>query len=159
MPITLSTPLAIYSIPVVWLTTFYPMKMKVRLMDQTIGYNKVQPRANTQKIGKDAGTSPEVANRVARMEGAHLNGNEILPLWIGAVALGNHARLSNKAVNIASIAFITLRVLYNYVYINGTTTNQAHLRTLIWLSSVAVPMTLIIQSANTVRQLGLLPIF
>ncbi|TFK48895.1 hypothetical protein OE88DRAFT_434515 [Heliocybe sulcata] len=159
MPVTLSTPLAIYSIPVVWLTTFYPMTLKRGLIGRTIGYNNMQPRSNTQRMAKDAAVSPEVADRIERMEGAHSNGNEILPLWIGAIALSNHARLLSRNVNIAAITFIGLRVLYNYLYINGTTTTMASMRSAAWMTSVAVPMFLIIQSANMVRQLGSLPIF
>ncbi|EPQ50930.1 hypothetical protein GLOTRDRAFT_133668 [Gloeophyllum trabeum ATCC 11539] len=129
------------------------------LINKTMGYNGMQPRSNTQKMMSDNGVSPEVAKRAARMEGAHLNGNEILPLWIGAVVLSNHARLPEKMINIAAMTFIALRVAYNHVYINGTTPTLAKMRTALWFSSVAVPMTLMIQAANKVRKLGALPLF
>lgn len=100
----------------------------------------LQPRANTKRI-LESGTVPkDIAERAERMEGAHLvsavhvhhfhlltyqkNGNEMLPLWVGAVVrsrlyliltrmhelilatqlAGNFAGIDNQTLNIASVA-------------------------------------------------------
>lgn len=100
----------------------------------------LQPRANTKRI-LESGTVPkDIAERAERMEGAHLvsavhvhrfqlltfpkNGNEMLPLWVGAVVrsrcisssqkwhelilatqlAGNFAGIDNQTLNIASAA-------------------------------------------------------
>ena len=118
--INMDSPLSLYSIPVVYFTSFYPSMLKVRIfslitkeriscchqflaIDKAIGYNKcvelscqkyrrnaniclsVQPRSNTSKLANNKQISPELAARIQRMEGAHLNGNEAFPLWVAAI--------------------------------------------------------------------------
>ncbi|EIN08260.1 hypothetical protein PUNSTDRAFT_120682 [Punctularia strigosozonata HHB-11173 SS5] len=151
MPLTIDTPLSFYSIPVVWFTTFYPMNAKFALINKTIGYNNLKPRQNTQVIASDPKVSPETAARAARMEGAHLNGNEMLPLWIGAVLAANFAGLSNRTLNLSSAAFISLRVLYNYFYINQKTEAQSWFRSAIFFAALPIPLTLFIKAANKLR--------
>ncbi|EJC98315.1 uncharacterized protein FOMMEDRAFT_23854 [Fomitiporia mediterranea MF3/22] len=152
MPVTLDTPLSIYSIPLVWYTAFYPMNVKFALIDKTIGYNNLQPRANTKRITEDEKVPRDVAERVQRLEGAHLNGNEILPLWIGAVLAGNMAGITNKTLNIASAGFIATRMLYNYVYINQKTVGVSWLRTALFFTSIGFPMYLFVKAGNLLRK-------
>ena len=120
--INLDSPLSLYSIPVVYFTSFYPTTLKVcifsfiakerifhiatsssrltKLLDTTSASNflvrniegrdanihlSVQPRSNTSKVANDKNISPELAARIQRMEGAHLNGNEAFPLWVAAI--------------------------------------------------------------------------
>jgi len=83
-----------------------------------------------------------------------LNGNAILPLWIGAVLAGNFAGISNHTLNVASAIFIALRVSYNYIYTNATTAAASRLRTIVWLLSMGVPLYLLVKSGNIVRSKG-----
>ena len=120
--INLDSPLSLYSIPVVWFTSFYPAALRVRvfllhnqrcmkfhvsirplqskkLLDTTSAskilaggfimnaniYRSVQPRANIAKVVNNENISRDVAARIQRMEGAHLNGNEAFPLWVAAI--------------------------------------------------------------------------
>ncbi|KAL5523224.1 hypothetical protein ACEPAF_1491 [Sanghuangporus sanghuang] len=155
MSILLNTPLSLYSIPVVWYTSFYPMNVKFALIQKTMGYNKIvslQPRANTKRIMEDPSVPRDVAERVERLEGAHLNGNEILPLWIGAVLAGNMAGISNKTLNIASAGFIATRMLYNYVYINQSTVRASWTRSALFFTSLGFPMYLLVKAGNLVRK-------
>lgn len=48
-------------------------------------YLSVQPRSNITKVVNNKNISPELAARIQRMEGAHLNGNEAFPLWVAAI--------------------------------------------------------------------------
>ncbi|THH04393.1 hypothetical protein EW145_g5550 [Phellinidium pouzarii] len=176
----MATPLSLYSIPVVWFTTFHPMNMKVALtllvlkiahmhtlevsteifslslqyflIDKTIGYNNLQPRSNTKRLVEDSCIPREVALRVERLEGAHLNGNEVLPLWIGAVLAGNQAGISNETMNAASVGFIVSRFLYNYVYINHTTSSLSWLRSALFFTGLGFPMYLFVKAGNIVRE-------
>ncbi|KAL5499205.1 hypothetical protein ACEPAH_1723 [Sanghuangporus vaninii] len=152
MSISLNTPLSLYSIPVVWYTSFYPMNMKFALIQKTVGYNNLQPRANTKRIMENPSVPRDVAERVERLEGAHLNGNEILPLWIGAVLAGNMAGISNKTLNIASAGFIATRMLYNYVYINQSTVRASWTRSALFFTSLGFPMYLLVKAGNLVRK-------
>jgi len=45
----------------------------------------VQPRLNITKVANNKIIAPDLAARIQRMEGAHLNGNEAFPLWVAAV--------------------------------------------------------------------------
>ncbi|KAF9051325.1 hypothetical protein BJ165DRAFT_1322368, partial [Panaeolus papilionaceus] len=118
------SPLSLYSIPVVWFTSFYPSTWKFLSIDNTIGYDNVQPRSNPS----NPRLSPEYAKRLERMIGAHNNGNENAPLWYAAIIAGNIAGLDNRWLNTMSAYYIVTRVLYNQVYINHNTVAKGWLR-------------------------------
>ncbi|KAF7367716.1 hypothetical protein MSAN_00835400 [Mycena sanguinolenta] len=148
----LSTPLSFYSIPVVWLTAFFPVVLKTSTINKVKGFNNVQPRGNVARVSSDAKIPPEIAQRIERMEGAHFNGNENFPIWIAAVLAGNFAGLDNHTMNVIAIAYICGRVLYNYVYINQKTRFQSVLRTLVFFSTLSLPMYLLVSAANKLRK-------
>jgi uncharacterized MAPEG superfamily protein len=56
----------------------------VRNIEADIDFS-VQPRSNISKVANNKKISPELAARLQRMEGAHLNGNEVFPLWVAAI--------------------------------------------------------------------------
>ncbi|KAJ6478628.1 hypothetical protein C8R47DRAFT_639837 [Mycena vitilis] len=154
MPISLSTPLSLYSIPAVWLTAFLPVTLKTILMQQTTakGYNNLEPRQCTSRIatGIDKGVPPAIAARILRMEGAHLNGYENLPIWIAAVLAGNMAHLDNYTLNVASLLYIGGRIAYNYVYFNQVTEFQSWVRTGIFFGTLSLPMYLLFKAAANI---------
>ncbi|THH00430.1 hypothetical protein EW026_g2101 [Hermanssonia centrifuga] len=154
MPITLDTPLALYSIPAIWYTAFYPVNAKFVSMLKTTGYDNLKPRANTGRVKELPFVDTKVAERYARLDGAHENGMENLPLWIGAILAGHIAGLSNRTMNIFSVAYITTRMLYNYVYINQSTIAQSNLRSGLYFFGLSMPLTLLIKSANKLRRIA-----
>ena len=119
--INMESPLSLYSIPVVYVTSFYSTILKVCIFSLTVGkdfhaaistsrltkpldttsasiflirniegrnaniYLSVQSRSNITKVVNNKNISPELAARIQRMEGAHLNGNEAFPLWVAAI--------------------------------------------------------------------------
>ncbi|PSS37501.1 hypothetical protein PHLCEN_2v708 [Hermanssonia centrifuga] len=89
MPITLDTPLALYSIPAIWYTAFYPVNAKVPYSADVLCTDMLshilKPRANTGRVKELPFVDTKVAERYARLDGAHENGMENLPLWIGAI--------------------------------------------------------------------------
>jgi len=107
-------------------------------------YDPVQPRDNLDRLAAAGGISKDLAARIRRMEGAHINGNESVPLWIGAVLAGNYAGLEQSTLNKVAIFYILSRCLYNYVYINHTTTLQSGFRTAIWTTGFLAPMYLLV---------------
>ncbi|KAJ7223536.1 hypothetical protein GGX14DRAFT_532176 [Mycena pura] len=147
----LSEPLSLYSIPAVWVTLFAPMTLKFVTIQKLRGYNNVQPRANTSRVAADKNVPREVAARIERMEGAHLNGNENFPLWVAAILAANYAGLDNHTMNVTSIAYVCARVLYNYIYINNETSAQSWLRSLIFMGCTSLPMYLLFAAANKLR--------
>ncbi|KAJ6554569.1 hypothetical protein B0H19DRAFT_150669 [Mycena capillaripes] len=152
MPVSLSSPLSMYSIPAVWLTAFLPFTMKTILIQRTRGYNDLNlaPRQSTSRVVSDKAISPAVAARILRMEGAHLNGYENLPIWIAAVLAGNIARLDNYTLNVASLLYIGGRITYNYIYFNQATEFQSWVRTAVYFGTLSLPMYLIFKSAEKI---------
>ncbi|KAJ7270938.1 hypothetical protein C8J57DRAFT_1320093 [Mycena rebaudengoi] len=150
MPITLSTPLSLYSIPAVWLTAFLPNTFKFFLIEKLKGYKNLEPRQNTHRIVQDKAIPPAIAARIQRMEGAHLNGYENFPIWIAAILAGNFAGLDNYTLNVVSLTYISGRSLYNYLYFNQATEFQSWLRSSVYFGSLCertLPMYLIFKSA------------
>ncbi|KAJ7353335.1 hypothetical protein DFH08DRAFT_62843 [Mycena albidolilacea] len=147
MPITLSSPLSMYSIPAVWLTAFLPVTMKTILIQKSRGYNNLEPRQSTSRIATDKGLPSAVAARILRMEGAHLNGYENLPIWIAAVLAGHIAHLDNYTLNVASLLYIGGRIAYNYIYINQATEPQSWARSGVYFGSLSLPMYLLFKAA------------
>jgi len=147
----LSKPWSLLSIPVVWLTASYPAGLKIRTLSNlnTKGfqYDPVQPRENMDRLEAAKDVIPKtLVARIRRMEGAHMNGNENLPLWIGAVLAGNFAGLEQSTLNKVAIFYILNRCLYNYVYINHTTVLQSRFRTTIWGIGFLAPMYLMVMA-------------
>ncbi|EPQ50925.1 hypothetical protein GLOTRDRAFT_141378 [Gloeophyllum trabeum ATCC 11539] len=148
MPVTLSSPLSLYSIPVVWFIAFVNAPLRTSYITKVAGrFNNADPRGNVKRLLEK---NPEAGARAARMEAANANGNEILPLWAAAVLAGNYAGLENKTLNVCSAAFIALRALYNYIYVNQKTHSQGNLRTITWFAGVFIPLGLLIKAANKV---------
>ncbi|TFK48898.1 hypothetical protein OE88DRAFT_1663154 [Heliocybe sulcata] len=150
MAISLSSPLSLYSIPVVWFIAFVNAPLRTVYTRRVTGqFNNVDPRGNAQHL---LAKHPEAGARVARMDAANANGNEVMPLWVAAVLAGNYAGLDEKTLNVASVAFIALRALYNYIYINQNTQAHGNLRGLTWFTGIGVPLTLLIKAANKVLE-------
>ncbi|KDQ54380.1 hypothetical protein JAAARDRAFT_209471 [Jaapia argillacea MUCL 33604] len=103
------------------------------------------PRAGIQRLTEE---DPLLGAKAARMEAAYQNGNKMFPLWTAAVFAGHLAGLDNYAVNTYSIAFIILRMVYNYIYVNQSTNIVAATRSLVWLAGFGVRMTILTKAAN-----------
>ncbi|KIJ41119.1 hypothetical protein M422DRAFT_209565 [Sphaerobolus stellatus SS14] len=155
MPITLATPLSLYSIPIVWFVGFYPHNRRYALIDRTIGWDNVNPRSNTKETLLQKGMAPELVQRAANLAGAHQNGFEIFPLWAAAVLTANFVGVDHSTVNIVSGAFIGLRLLFNYVYINQDSKAKSGIRTLLWFVGALLPHYLLVKSANKARIAGI----
>lgn len=151
LAVTLSRPLSLYSIPLVWFTALYPCALKVLLINKYAGFNNVAPRGNVNKMKSKNIVPYEFAEKAARLEASHFNGNEILPMWVAAVLAGNYAKLSHKTLNLFSIAFIVSRILYNYIYANQTTREQSLTRSATWWISIGLPLAIITKAANKLR--------
>ncbi|KZP26920.1 hypothetical protein FIBSPDRAFT_854270 [Athelia psychrophila] len=149
----INRPLSLYSIPVVWATALVPALLKVVTISSLKGYNNLAPRSNTATLTSSPGVSSRDAARVARMEGASHNGYEAFPLWVAAVLSANYAGLDNSLINKASAAFIGIRILFTYVYIEQTSSAQAFFRSVIWWSGTSVPLYLLSKAANKVYDL------
>jgi len=153
MPLSLSSPLSLYSIPVVWVIGFYPTVLKTILIRRTIGFNNIQPRDNVARLAERKEVAPEITARAARLVAANLNGNETFPLWSIAVLAGNYARMNNETLNTLALSYVALRILFNYVYANQKTSFHAFIRSAVWTVGISLPLYILLKAANIV-QLG-----
>ncbi|KIM46801.1 hypothetical protein M413DRAFT_440373 [Hebeloma cylindrosporum] len=144
---SLSSPLSLYSIPVMWAISHYPSFAKAAILIKAGEHNNLIPRSNIPNLPNKKRISPEVAARLQRMDGAHLNGVENLPFFGLAVLAGNYAGIDNATLNIVSGLYLLWRLVFNYLYLNQTTKTQAALRSLTWLTSLGFPMYLLFKSA------------
>ncbi|KAI0338041.1 hypothetical protein BDW22DRAFT_1363408 [Trametopsis cervina] len=155
--INLDSALSLYSIPAIWLTAFYPAAMKTGILrDTPVGYNNLHPRGNVERAKTAANVDKAAFQRAARCEGAHLNGMENLPIWFAAILAAHLAGLPNRTLNLVSAAYVVTRVVYNYVYINQSTPAQGWLRSAAYFTGLAMPLGLLIQSANKIHTVSLL---
>jgi len=150
MSLSLSSSISLYSIPVVWFLGFYPTLLKSSMLRKINAFNNVTPRANVARLAEKK-VDPKIAARAARMEGAHLNGNETFPLWAVAVLAANYAKLDNHTINTVAVSYIGLRILFNWVYINHTAQAVGHIRSVIWTAGIGLPLYLLVKSANAVH--------
>ncbi|KAF8875407.1 hypothetical protein CPB84DRAFT_1689632, partial [Gymnopilus junonius] len=131
---SLNKPLYLYSLPLIWFASFYPNTLKAieskryLKIENTIGYNNLQPRSNIPNIKEKENIPPELAARLQRIEGAHANGMESLPFFGLAVLAGNWAGVDNQTLNIACGLHLICRIAYNYIYFNQTSRRSAGLR-------------------------------
>ncbi|KAF9225692.1 hypothetical protein BS17DRAFT_777511 [Gyrodon lividus] len=137
--------LALYSIPAMWVLAFFPGILKNATIGRSIGYDNVAPRGNLARV-RDA----DVAALVKRMDGAHQNGLETLPLWIAAVLAGVVTHVDTHTMNTSAAVFIALRTAYLYVYITNKTQLQSMFRSLLWTGSIGVALRLLVKAAGTV---------
>ncbi|KAL0956789.1 hypothetical protein HGRIS_002908 [Hohenbuehelia grisea] len=148
MTLTLSSPLSLYSIPIVWILAYHPQVIKGNLIKKTIGYDNVNARTNVKRVADSDKVSREVVARVQRAEGAHLNGLEALPMWGLGILAGNFAGLDHWTLNVVSLAFILTRFTYNQVYINYNTLGKGFFRSLVWAAGSLMPLYLVVKAAN-----------
>jgi len=142
----LSTNLSIFSIPAMFLVSYYPALKKISTLKEYKIYNNVQPRGNVAFAQAKSDIPPEVSARIARMEGAHNNGLENSPFFGLSVLAANYAGVAAPKLNIATGLYLLCRVIYNYIYINQTTPRVSGYRTLIWNISILFPFYLLISA-------------
>jgi uncharacterized MAPEG superfamily protein len=107
-----------------------------------------------------------------RAEGAQQNGFENIGLFAAAVVIGNVAKLDNWTLNALSAGYLASRVVYNALYITGTTdaagkkvsfgitrgqiadvffSSIANGRSVVFLTGVGIIWTFFIKSGNALR--------
>ncbi|KAF8182017.1 hypothetical protein BJ912DRAFT_978787 [Pholiota molesta] len=132
--IDLSRPLSLYTIP--YMT-----------IDKLVGFNNTQPRANDAK--SVSGKVPkETQLRLARMEGAHQNGNEAMPLWFAAVLAGNLAGLDAHWLNVMSLTYVATRVAYNTTYIYYNDIAGGWIRSFFYFFGLSFPLRILFKAAG-----------
>ncbi|KAI4641644.1 hypothetical protein J4E93_007742 [Alternaria ventricosa] len=90
----------------------------------------------------------ETYAKYERMEACHANGMENLPLFMGAVILGNMAGLPQGELASFSASFLAVRVAYTAAYITTSTQAPTLVRSGLWIASVSMCFRTIIRAAG-----------
>ncbi|CAF9910099.1 MAG: hypothetical protein GOMPHAMPRED_006954 [Gomphillus americanus] len=156
--------LSLYSIPAAWVLSIIPHFYAASLG----AFDNKSPRSYTKDAAGDQKLDKSTKDAIIRAEGAQQNGFENIGLFAAAVVIGNVAKLDNSTLNTLSGAYLASRVVYNLLYINGTTDflgklnkfeqcadlgliEAANLRSGTFLTGIGIIWTLFIKSGNVLR--------
>lgn len=89
----------------------------------------------------------QTKQRILRAKGASENGFESLSLFIGGVIAANQAGLETSTLNSLSIGYLLIRLAYVFAYVKlGENAKLAPIRSLIWVTSVGISLTMYIKA-------------
>ncbi|KAF2709521.1 hypothetical protein K504DRAFT_378827 [Pleomassaria siparia CBS 279.74] len=139
--------LSIYAIPVYWVMALFPHFLAV-CTAANVKWDASNPRGSNNQSTIQKSAPKHVYARFERAEAAHKNLLESAPLFIGAVVVGNTAKLEASTLNNAVGAYLALRALYIAVYLNTTTGKYSFFRSATWATSIGVLFTILIKAGN-----------
>ncbi|KAF9568634.1 hypothetical protein CPC08DRAFT_813285 [Agrocybe pediades] len=149
---TLATPLSLYAIPAMWIISLYPAFARTIALRKAGAFDNVQPRVSYASVAQKKTIPPAVAARIQRLEGAHANGLENLPIFGLAVLAGNFAQMDSANLNIACGFYLLTRLAYNHFYARQYDEKSADIRSLTWVISLASPLYIFFKSASLLVQ-------
>ncbi|KAK7208289.1 hypothetical protein BZA70DRAFT_293561 [Myxozyma melibiosi] len=133
-------------IPVVWVIGLLPHTFSLLLICYYgAPFSNTVPRGNFEDL--DAKGIPKSIQRIAlKCQGAHRNGHECFPLFVGAVLAMNSSPLTFFRQNLYAVSYAVLRVLFNTLYIFVSSERVSLLRSLVWNICNIVTFSMIIES-------------
>jgi len=151
MAITFSTPLSMYTVPVLFFTVLYPQfTLNALIVKLLKGFPNVNPRGNMD-VCRQKGVPEKLVEKMERMKAAHNNGFEGFPLWAISILSANASGVDPRSTNTIAISLVAARSLYNYLYVsndNGSVL-KAYSCTAVWFGTLGLCFTLLVQSGNT----------
>lgn len=126
--------ISVFVIPVYWILTMLPHNYAIAIMRKANNgrWNNSNPRFSKWDATLRESTPAEVYGRYERAEAAHKNGMENFPVFVGAILAGNIAKLDTVTLNAFVGAYLSLRVVYTFVYISVTSHRFSLFRTMVW---------------------------
>ncbi|KAJ4324318.1 hypothetical protein N0V94_001376 [Neodidymelliopsis sp. IMI 364377] len=138
---------SLYAVPAAWALSIAPHFYAASLGK----FDNKNPRTYTRDTEGDQSIDKATKAKIIRAEGAQQNGFENLGLFAAAVVIGNVAKLDNSTLNTLSAAYLASRVVYNVLYVGGTTDMLSNLRSVSFLTGVGIIWTFFIKSGNVLR--------
>ncbi|KAI1330667.1 hypothetical protein F5Y16DRAFT_362358 [Xylariaceae sp. FL0255] len=140
------TNISYFTLPVALVLALYPRSQSAFSGPGEKIFDQSNPRTFAKRL-ESSDLDKETVAKILRCESASANGFENLPLYAAALVAGNSAGLSPTTMNVASVAYIVSRVVYNYVYITlGGNRKLAGLRTPVWFAGIGCIMTLFVKA-------------
>lgn len=136
----------ILSIPAMWLTVLVPHTYAISYIKKHNNgrFDNANSKGHAWNAKLQSTIPADVLARYERAESAHRNGFENLPLFAAGVLAASWAGVD---VSWSAWAYVGLRVLYNYIYINASSVKKSFTRTGIWAVSSLVCLSLYVRAA------------
>jgi len=138
--------LSLYTIPAAWVLAMVPHFYAISLAGKK--FDDKHPRGFTASLKDDQTLDSVTKQTIVRAEGAQSNGFENLGLYAAAIVAGNMSLLPTTTLNYLSVGYLMSRVVYNLIYINGSSDGLAKARTGVYLSGIGCIFGLFIKSGN-----------
>ena len=145
--------LSLYTIPICWIICIIPRFYASAEYKKATNkdFDARAPRDFARTVADDQGLDSATKGRIIRAEAAQFNGFENMGLFASAVVAGNMARLNPSTLNGLSMGYVAIRFIYNHLYIFGSTKGLAQMRTVTFLSGVALLMALFVQAGRNLN--------
>ncbi|SCV72904.1 BQ2448_7 [Microbotryum intermedium] len=123
---------SLYAIPLAYILALLPhVYMEIAMILSVGKWSNASPRGNL-----DAASAKLPADKLAKFKrAAHTNGLENLSLFVGAILAANWASVPTEKLNQIAVLYVVLRLIYNPVYIFGTTKIVSLIRSTIWFGA------------------------
>ncbi|CAG9990555.1 unnamed protein product [Clonostachys byssicola] len=109
------------------------------------GWKNQNPRAFVARLNAKAGSGKKLTDleeTILRGQSAQQNGFEWWPVWAAAVAFGYLSNVSVDDMNQYTLIHLSMRMLYNYLYVTTKTRRGSYLRTIVFQVSLYPAPTL-----------------
>lgn len=103
---------------------------------------------------KQAMLNPPLLLAIIRAEGAQQNGFENICIFAAGVVAGNAAGLGAGCLIALSAAYIASTVVYHLIYVNSTTPAAANMRSIVFVSSSALIITMFVSVGIKMGEVG-----
>ncbi|RYN94955.1 hypothetical protein AA0121_g181 [Alternaria tenuissima] len=139
-----------YVIPRSCPVTFLPhvLAINVATLGNFLTWDNRNPRSSDLKAQLKQRLPAVTYAKYERMEACHANGMENLPLFIGAVILGNMAGLAQNELAKFGASFLAVRIAYTIAYITTSTQAPTLIRSSLWIAGVSLCFRTIIRAAG-----------
>ena len=141
---------SLYTIPVAWFLCLVPRVYAAHLYEKVSAakFDNRYPRHLTKTVMECQNIDSCTKGRIVRAEMAQQNGFDNIGLFATAVIAGNMANISHTWLNAMSVGYLISRIIYNLIFINNTTLILAWTRTAVFMSGVAMILTMFVLAGN-----------
>ncbi|CAN9157975.1 unnamed protein product [Alternaria sp. RS040] len=141
---------SILAIPAYVILTFLPhvLAINVATLGNLLAWDNRNPRSSDLKAQLKQRLPAVTYAKYERMEACHANRMENLPLFIGAVVLGNMAGLAQSELAEFGAWCLAVRIAYTVAYITTSTQAPTLIRSSLWIAGVSLCFRTIIQAAG-----------
>ena len=134
---------SIFAMPVYWVLMMVPHFVALSVLGPA--YNNANPRSTKGRDEAPMIVGEQKFSLYERLEGIHLNSLENMPLFFGAVIVGNLAGLDAQQLNGVVWGYIASRLVYSFLYASISSGSASYARTLVFMIGVFLNLYLLIR--------------